>query len=114
MLSFSIEVYPFNFSATHITCIIQHSRVTPPVEEEGADVDEAIEAGGIAVLGHLERSCTSLRLTVVASIAPIIEKWSDKGKGTKKWHKILVIAEGKINLSRVAESLYISMIERMK
>ena len=51
---------------------------------------------------------------VAASIAPITEKWSDKGKGTKKGRKILVIAEGKINLSRVAESLYISMIERMK
>ena len=31
-------------------------------------------------------------------------KWSEEGKRTKKWHKILVIAEGKISLSRDAES----------
>ena len=35
-------------------------------------------------------------------------------KGTEKWHKILMIIEGKINLSRVAVSLCTSMIERMK
>ena len=31
-------------------------------------------------------------------------KWSEEGKGTEKWRKILVIAEGKMNLSRDAES----------
>ena len=28
----------------------------------------------------------------------------NKGKGTKKWHRILMIAEGKMSLSQVAES----------
>ena len=51
---------------------------------------------------------------VAASIAPITEKWSDKGKGIEKWHKILMIAEGNMSLSRVAKSLYTSMTERMK
>ena len=30
-------------------------------------------------------------------------KWSDKGKGTEMWCKILVIAEGKMSLSQDAE-----------
>ena len=41
-------------------------------------------------------------------------KWLDMGKGTKKWREILVIAKGKMSLSRVTESLCTSMIERMK
>ena len=32
------------------------STVTPPVEEEGANVDGAVEAGGIAVPDRLDRS----------------------------------------------------------
>ena len=47
-------------------------------------------------------------------MAHMTEKWSEEGKGTEKWHKIYVIAEGKISLSRVAVSLYTSIIERMK
>ena len=47
-------------------------------------------------------------------MAHMTEKWSDEGKATKKWHKISVIAEGKMSLSRVAVSLYISIIERIK
>ena len=42
------------------------------------------------------------------------EKWSEEGKGTEKWHKIRVIAEGKMSLSRVVVSLYTSIRERMK
>ena len=56
----------------------------------------------------------SLRLTVKASIVPMIKKWLNKGKGTKKWCKILVIAERKMSLSWVAKSLYTFMIERIK
>ena len=88
--------------------------VTLPAEEEGADVDGVEGVGGVANLDCLEQNCASLHLTVAASIAPITWKWSDKGKGIKKWRKILVIAEGKMSLSRVAESLCKSMIERMK
>ena len=47
-------------------------------------------------------------------MAHITGKWSEEGKGTEKWHKIRVIAEGKISLSWVAVSLYTSIIERMK
>ena len=47
-------------------------------------------------------------------MAHITRKWSEKGKGTEKWHKICVIAEGKMSLSWVVVSLYTSKIERMK
>ena len=56
-------------------------------------MDGAEEVGGVANLDCLEQNYVLLRLTVVASIAPIMWKWSNKGKGTEKWHKILVIAE---------------------
>ena len=47
-------------------------------------------------------------------MAHMTKKWSKKGKGTEKWHRICVIAEGKMSLSRVAISLYTSKAERMK
>ena len=56
----------------------------------------------------------SLHLTVVASMVHMTEKWSKEGKGMKKWHKICVIAKGKMSLSRVAVSLYTSIKERIK
>ena len=90
------------------------SRVTAPAEEKGVEVDGAEGVGGAAVLDRLECSCTSLLLMVAASMAHITWKWSDTGKGTEKWRKILVIAEGKMSLSWVAISLCIFMIERMK
>ena len=34
----------------------------------------------------------------------MIVKWLEEGKGTEKWRKILVIAEGKMTLSRDTES----------
>ena len=54
-------------------------RVTPPVDEEGADVEGAEEAGGVAifVLGRFGRNWATLRLTVVASMAYITEKCVD-------------------------------------
>ena len=47
-------------------------------------------------------------------MAHMTEKLLEKGKGIEKWHRILVIAEGKMSLSQVVVSLYISKIERMK
>ena len=47
-------------------------------------------------------------------MAHMTEKWSEEGKGTEKCHRIHMIAEGKMSLSRVAESLYTSKIERIK
>ena len=41
------------------------------------------------------------------------EKWSEEGKGIEKLHKIYMIAKGKMSLSRVAVSLYTSIIERI-
>ena len=57
------------------------SSVTPPAEEEGAEVDGAEEAEGatISVCVYLGRSWASLRLTVAASMAPMTKKWSDGG-----------------------------------
>ena len=69
------------------------SKVTPPAEEKGVEVDGAEGVGGVADLDYLEQNYALLRLMVAASIAPIMWKWSNKGKRTKKWHKILVIAE---------------------
>ena len=40
-------------------------RVTPPAEEEGAEVDGAEGVGGAAVPDHLDRNYASLHLTVV-------------------------------------------------
>ena len=51
---------------------------------------------------------------VAASMAHMTEKWSKEGKGTEKWHKIRMIAKGKMSLSRVAVSLYTSIIESIK
>ena len=52
------------------------SSVTPPAEDEGAEVDGAVEARGaiVCVWGHLGLSCASLPRTVAVSIAPITEK----------------------------------------
>ena len=81
------------------------SRVTYLVEEEGAKVDGVKGVGGATDPNHLERNCALLRLTVAATMAHITWKWSDEGKGTKKWRRILVIVEGKMSLSRDVESL---------
>ena len=77
-------------------------------------MDGAEGVGGATVPDRLDRNCSSLRLMVAWSMAHIMEKWMDKGKGTENWHKIRVTAEGKMSLSRVAISLYISIIERIK
>ena len=77
-------------------------------EEEGADVGQA-KQDGVGREGGVEScccdlNCASLRFTVVASMAHMKVKGSDAGKGTEKWHKILMIVEGKMTLSWNAES----------
>ena len=84
-------------------------RVTSLEEEEGADVDEADRDGvewlkKVANPDCLKLNC-SLHLTVAASMAHMLVKWLDAGKGIEKWRKILVIAEGKMSLSRDVVSL---------
>ena len=97
------------------SCAMMTSSVTPPAEE-GAEVDGMVEVGGAAVCiwGYLERSCARLHLTVAVSMAHIYEKWGDMGKETKKWRRSLVIAEGKMSLSRVVVSLNTSMRKSIK
>ena len=60
----------------HTSCAMIASRVTPPAEDEGAEVDGAVEAGGavVSVWGYLERSCAILRIMVAASMAHIYVK----------------------------------------
>ena len=89
------------------------------VEEEGVDVDGADRDGAEREGGVAESNCrdlnyASLHLTVAASMEHMTEKWSEEGKGTEKWHRIYIIAEGKMSLSRVAVSLYTSKTERIK
>ena len=83
----------------HTSCAMMSSRVTPLVDEEGVDVDGVKEAGGIAISDSLKRSWALHRLTVAASMAHMTWKWSKMRKGIEKWHKILVIAKGKMSLS---------------
>ena len=92
---------------------------TSLVEEEGVDVDEADRdgaerEGGAAKFDCRDLNYISLRLTVATFMAHMIEKWSKERKRTEKWHKIHVIAEGKMSLSRIVVSLYTSIIERIK
>ena len=74
------------------------SRVTPPAEEKGVEVDGAEGVGRVTDLDCLEQN-----------YALLISR-----KGIEKWRKILVIAKRKMSLSRVVESLCTSMIEIMK
>ena len=77
-------------------------------------MDGAEGMGGAANPDRLEHSYVSLCLTVAAFMTHITWKWPEMGKGTEKWREILVIAEGKMSLLRVAISLYMYMMERMK
>ena len=47
-------------------------------------------------------------------MAHMTEKWSEEGNGTKKWHRIRMIVEGKMILSWVVIFQYTSKIERIK
>ena len=60
------------------------SRVTPPAEEEGAEVDGAEGVGGVAVPDYLERSYASLRLTVAVSYGTNNMEVVENGKRDKK------------------------------
>ena len=73
---------------------------TLPEEEEGADVDEAKRDGAKREGGAIESDCLHWNY---ASMAHMTEKWSKEGKGTEKWHKIFVIVEGKMSISRDAD-----------
>ena len=90
------------------SCAMMSPKVTSPEEEgtnsDGAERDGAKREGGAIESDYLNRNCASLHFTVVASMAHMKVKWSDKGKGTEKWRKILMIAEGKMSLSQDVES----------
>ena len=101
-------------ASMHWSCAMMSSSVTPLKEKEGADVDRAEGVGWVVIPDCLDRTCASLHLTIVTSVAHMTWKWSKTRKGTKKGRKILVIAEGKMSLSQVVVSLYTSMMERIK
>ena len=90
------------------SCAIISPRDTSLEEEEGADVDGAdldgAEWEGGVAPGCLDLNYALLRFTVAASMADMCVKWSDTRKGTEKWRRICVIAEGKMSLSRDTES----------
>ena len=52
------------------------SSVTSPANDEGVEVDGVVEVGGatIYIWGYLSLSYAALRLTVIASMAPVTEK----------------------------------------
>ena len=52
------------------------SSVTPPAEDDGAEVDGVVEARGavVCVWGYLGLSYAALRLAVAAFMSPIMEK----------------------------------------
>ena len=62
-----------------ISCAMIASRVTPPIKEQGTEVDGAEEARGVvvSVRDRFGRSWASLHLTVAASMTHIIEKCGD-------------------------------------
>ena len=92
------------WASMRTSCAMMASSVIPPIEDEGAEVEGAVEVRGAAVSirGCLNRSWASLHLTVALSMAPMTEKWGNARKEIEKWWRIRVIAEGKINISRVA------------
>ena len=77
-------------------------------EEERADVGRAERDGakweeGVESCCH-DLNCASQHFMVVASMAHMKVKGLDVAKGMEKWRTILVIAKGKMSLSRDAES----------
>ena len=91
------------------SCTRTSPSVTSPIAEEEADVDgvgrDGAEQEGRAIESDcLDRNYALLCFTVTAFMAHMKVKWSDKGKGIEKWHKILVIAAGKMSLSQDAKS----------
>ena len=58
------------------SCAMIALSITLPAEDEGAEVDGAVEAGEVAisVQGHLGLTCASLRRMVVAFMAFITVK----------------------------------------
>ena len=101
------------------SCTMMSPSDTSLEEDEGADVD-GVDRDGAEREGRATESvcrdlnCALLCLTVVVSMAHMTEKWAEEGKGTEKWCKIRVIAEGKMSLSWVVVSLYTSIRERIK
>ena len=69
------------------SCAMMSPSDTSLEEEEGADVDGADQdraerEGGAAESVCRDLKCALLCLTVAASMAHMIEKWVEEGKGT--------------------------------
>ena len=61
------------------SCAMMAVSITPPAKEDGAEVDEAVEARGaaVSVRSCLGRSYAALRRMVAATMAHINVKWGD-------------------------------------
>ena len=60
----------------HTSCAMMASSVTSPTDDKEAEVDGAVEVGGVAICvwGCLSLRCASLCQMVAAFMAPITEK----------------------------------------
>ena len=60
----------------HLSCAMMASKVTPPAEEKGVEVDGMEQARGVtvSVRGCFNRSWALLHLTDIALMAPMMEK----------------------------------------
>ena len=63
------------------SCAMMASRVTPPTEEEGAEMDgvEDVERVTVLVRGRFGQSWASLYLTVAVSMTHMVGKCGDSG-----------------------------------
>ena len=63
------------------SCAMMASRVTPPTEEEGAEMDgvEDVERVTVLVRGRFGQSWASLYLTVTVSMTHMVGKCGDSG-----------------------------------
>ena len=84
------------------SCAMMSPKDTSP-EEEGTNADGAEWDGAEWEEGAAEFDCCNQNWALLF-VAHMTVKWLEERKGTEKWRKILVIAEGKMSLSRDTES----------
>ena len=79
----------------HSSCTMMSPSDISLVEDEGVERDGVEREGGATESVCCDLNCASLCLTIVVSMAQMIEKWAEERKGIEKWHKIRVITKGK-------------------
>ena len=73
----------------HSSCTMMSPSDISLVEDEGVERDGVEQEGGATESVSRDLNCASLCLTIVASMAHMIEKWAEERKGIEKWHKML-------------------------